>query len=364
MHSHREGTVGPESEAPNFPAVLSECLAAGILVLDAQGRVAVCSPAAGTLLGTTASALLQQPSSLLPDALRQALEMDAGLPVEIKLSSGLGEMAVQVTTAIERGPDGGRMRVIAVLNDLTGVRLFEQKLRHLDRLASIGTLSAGMAHEIKNAMVAVKTFLDIVIRNHPDTQLAEVVDRELHRINAIVSQMLRFAGPAKPALAAIHVHGVIEQSLGLVQPQLEGRRISVTRSMLATEDVVRGDEYQLEQVFLNLFFNALDAMGPAGRLSVSTELLAAEDSELIGAPALRVRVQDSGIGIPPENLGRLFEPFFTTKSNGTGLGLPITRRIILEHRGVITVASEPGQGATFDIVLPLAGQAAALKLSP
>ena len=134
--------------------------------------------------------------------------------------------------------------------------------------------------------------------------------------------------------------------------------------MLATEDVVRGDEYQLEQVFLNLFFNALDAMGPAGRLSVSTELLAAEDSELIGAPALRVRVQDSGIGIPPENLGRLFEPFFTTKSNGTGLGLPITRRIILEHRGVITVASEPGQGATFDIVLPLAGQAAALKLSP
>lgn len=365
MHANREGTASLGQDVPSFPAGLSDCLAAGIVVLDAENRIALCTPAAEAILGVSAAAILHQASTTLPAALREALE---GIPdnhsVEIKLTTpGRGEIVVRVMTAIEHAPGGGVSRVIVVLNDLTGVRAFEQTLRHLDRLASIGTLSAGMAHEIKNAMVAVKTFLDILIRNHQDAQLAEVVNREMQRINAIVSQMLRFAGPAKPTFATIHVHDVIEQSLCLVQHQLEGRKISLNRAMSATPDAVRGDGYQLEQVFLNLFFNALDAMGPAGRLTVSTEVLTAENSELVGTPAVRVRVQDTGIGIPPENLSRLFEPFFTTKSNGTGLGLPITRRIIHEHRGVITVASEPGQGATFDILLPLAAPGGP-KVSP
>jgi signal transduction histidine kinase len=359
MHAPREGTASLGQEVPSFPAVLGDCLAAGLIVLDADRRIAVCTPAAERILGVRAAALLHQPSTVLPAVLRGTFEGDPDhRSVEIKLTTpARGEIVLQVTTALERAPGGGVWRVIAVLNDLTGVPAFEQTLRHLDRLASIGTLSAGMAHEIKNALVAVKTFLDLLIRNNQDGQLAEVVNREMQRINAIVSQMLRFAGPAKPTFATIHVHDVIEQSLGLVRHQLEGRKISVTRAMSAAPDAVRGDCYQLEQVFLNLFFNALDAMGPAGRLTVSTEVLTAENSELVGTPALRVRVQDTGVGIPPENVGRLFEPFFTTKSNGTGLGLPITRRIIQEHRGVITVASEPGQGATFDILLPLAAPA-------
>ena len=150
---------------------------------------------------------------------------------------------------------------------------------------------------------------------------------------------------------------MLEQSLGLMQHHLEGRKISLHREMSARTDAVRGDGYQLEQVFLNLFFNALDAMGPNGRLTISTEIVPTEHSDLLGTPAVRVRVMDSGVGIPPENLSRLFEPFFTTKPNGTGLGLPITQRIIQEHRGLITVDSQPGQGAAFDILLPLAPSA-------
>jgi signal transduction histidine kinase len=242
-----------------------------------------------------------------------------------------------------------------VLNDLTAVRAFEQTMRRIDRLASIGTLSAGMAHEIKNAMVAVKTFVDILIRNNQDAQLAEVVDREMKRINAIVSQMLRFAGPAKPAFALIRVHEVLEQSIRVMQHHLEGRKIFLHRELGAAPDLVRGDGYQLEQVFLNLFFNGLDAMGPNGRLTIATDIVPAGQSELPGMPALRVRVQDSGVGIPPENLARLFEPFFTTKATGTGLGLAITRRIIQEHHGLITVDSQPGQGAAFSVLLPVAG---------
>jgi two-component system nitrogen regulation sensor histidine kinase GlnL len=270
-----------------------------------------------------------------------------------------GEVIVQCTIAVERAADGTAARVTAVLHDLTGVRACEQTLRRLDRLASIGTLAAGMAHEIKNAMVSVKTFIDLLIQQNADAQLAGVVNREMHRINAIVSQMLRFAGPARPTFAAVRVHEVLDQSLGLVKHQLEGRKILLLRELSARPDVVRGDGYQLEQVFLNLFFNAMDAMGPNGRLTVSTAVVPIEQSELLGTPALRVSVRDSGTGIPAENLGRLFEPFFTTKANGTGLGLSITQRIVQEHRGVINVDSPPGEGATFNILLPLAQHAPA-----
>src|SRR4030095_14968360 len=175
---------------------------------------------------------------------------------------------VRVSTHVERSPDGRPARVIAVWNELRAVRAFEQSMRRIDRLASIGTLSAGMAHEIKNAMVAGKTFVDLLIPDHEDAQLAEVVDHEMKRINAIVSQMLRFAGPAKPTFAPIRVHEVLEQSIRVMEHHLEGQKITLHWELGAAPDLVRGDGYQLEQVFLNLFFNALDAMGPNGRLTI------------------------------------------------------------------------------------------------
>jgi signal transduction histidine kinase len=240
------------------------------------------------------------------------------------------------------------------LNDVTPAGHLDQNLRKLDRLASIGTLSASMAHEIKNAMVAVKTFVDLLIKKNQDISLAEIVSREMHRIDSIVSQMLRFAGPARPTFAVIHLHPIIEQSLNLVRHRLEGRRINLTASLRAAPDRLRGDAYQLEQAFINLFFNALDAIGAHGELNVATELVPPGGPENPHAPVLRVTIRDTGIGIPPENLERLFDPFFTTKPHGTGLGLPITRRIVQEHRGVITVASELNNGTTFTLLLPTA----------
>ena len=354
MHTERDRTVGPEST--NFPDVLHRSLTAGVVVLDALGNIVLFNAAAGEITGLLREATLGQSASVLPATLRKAFEEGVDLASrEISLAHpARGEVTAQCTVAVERAPDGTAVRATSVLHDLTGVRACEETLRRLDRLASIGTLAAGMAHEIKNAMVSVKTFIDLLIQQNSDAPLAGVVDRETRRINAIVSQMLRFAGPARPTFTTVRVHEVLDQSLGLVKHQLEGRKIFLHRELAAPSDRVRGDGYQLEQVFLNLFFNAMDAMGPNGRLTVSTAVVPIEQSELIGTPALRVSVQDSGAGIPEENLGRLFEPFFTTKANGTGLGLSITKRIVQEHRGEITVASQPAAGATFNILLPLA----------
>ncbi|HEU0011796.1 MAG TPA: ATP-binding protein [Verrucomicrobiae bacterium] len=361
MHIEREGTASLGQDVLNFPDVLRETLASGLVALDPQRRVVLFNSAAAVITGLDPASVLHQPVRVLPAGLAEALvsALESGSEEAIReitlTRSPRADAVIRVSTHIDRSPDGRPARVVAVLNDLSAVRAFEQSMRRIDRLASIGTLSAGMAHEIKNAMVAVKTFVDILIRNNQDAQLAEVVDREMKRINAIVSQMLRFAGPAEPTFALIRVHDVLEQSIRVMEHHLEGRKIFLHRELRAVPDLVRGDGYQLEQVFLNLFFNALDAMGPNGRLTITTDIVPAGQSELPGMPALRVRVQDSGVGIPPENLARLFEPFFTTKSTGTGLGLAITRRIIQEHHGLITVDSQPGQGATFSVLLPRAG---------
>jgi signal transduction histidine kinase len=190
-------------------------------------------------------------------------------------------------------------QVVVVLNNLTSAPAFEQNLRRLDRLASLGTLSASMAHEIKNGMVAIKTFVDLLMQRGQDTELTEVVSRELQRINAIVTQMLRFAAPKKTAFATVHVHELLDHSLRLLHHQIAGKLISLQRRYQAQTDTVRGDDVQLQQAFMNLLLNALEAMGAKGALTVSTETVEGRR----GARLMRIHIQDTGVGIRPGKSG-------------------------------------------------------------
>ena len=240
-------------------------------------------------------------------------------------------------------------QVVVVLNNLTSAPVFEQNMRRLDRLASLGTLSASMAHEIKNGMVAIKTFVDLLAQKGQDTELTDVVGRELQRINAIVTQMLRFAAPKGAAFTTVHMHELLDHSLRLLHHQISGKSISLQRRYQARPDTVRGDDAQLQQAFMNLLLNALEAMGTNGVLTVATEITEGKP----GTRQMHIHIQDTGVGIARENLGRLFEPFFTTKKNGTGLGLAISQRIAYEHQGAIQVESEVNRGSTFSFSLPV-----------
>jgi signal transduction histidine kinase len=226
----------------------------------------------------------------------------------------------------------------------------DEKLQRLDRLANLGTLSAGMAHEVKNGLVAVNTFVNLLLEKNPDAEMGEVARLELRRINAIVTQMLRMAAPCPASFKAVHVHEVLDNSLRVLQPQVSAKLLTLNKHYCAESDSVQGDGSLLQQTFMNLLLNALDAMGPNGTLTVGTEIGTGED----GARVVKIQIQDTGTGIAPENAARLFEPFFTTKKNGTGLGLAICQRIIQEHRGIIHAQSEAGQGSTFSIHLPVA----------
>jgi signal transduction histidine kinase len=259
-----------------------------------------------------------------------------------------GEKVVHVHAAA-----GGGGGLILVLHDLTAAQQLEVKLQRLDRLANLGTLAAGLAHEVKNAIVAVRTFVDLLLERNEGAELAEIVRREMKRIDGIVSQMLRVAELPKPEFVPVAVHEALKYSLQLVQPQLTEKTITLQTAFGAAADVVAGDVGQLEQAFLNLLLNAAEAMGPDGVLTVTTDVVAAAGRQ----PAqFRVAIQDTGAGIALEHQAQLFAPFFTTKKHGTGLGLPITRRIIEGHRGGISVTSELNRGTTFVVVLPLAGE--------
>jgi signal transduction histidine kinase len=230
--------------------------------------------------------------------------------------------------------------VVVILSDAGSQHVLDEQLERIERLASIGTLAAGLAHEIKNALVAGKTFIELLLEKNRDADLAQVVRREMERIDAIVSQMLKFGGMARHAHAAVRLHEILDHSLRLVKPQLKGKAISLSQIFRAEPDMVVGDDFQLQQVFVNLFLNALEAMEPHGTLTVATETIPRRPPRGTragngGARQLRVTIKDTGTGIPAEIKERLFEPFFTTKESGTGLGLPITRRIIREHHGDI-----------------------------
>jgi two-component system sensor histidine kinase HydH len=244
-------------------------------------------------------------------------------------------------------------------NDQAPATEAEQKLRQLERLANVGALSAGMAHEIRNGLVALKTFTDLLLEKNREAELALVARRDLERIDSILSRMLKFSGPVRSTASAISLHETLEHSLRLVQRPLEAKSITVERIFQAAPGLVWGDDIQLQQAFLNLFLNALDAMEANGTLTVKTRPLtpaaaAPARGRDRGAGQIAITIQDTGAGISANNLARLFEPFFTTKPNGTGLGLAITRRIIHEHQGEISVHSQPGRGAVFEIVLPAA----------
>jgi signal transduction histidine kinase len=359
MSRENEFAATQAVEGLSFLDVLNDCLACAVIGFDEHGRIFSLTPEAIRLLHLDPHQIVGQPYDLLPaplaSLLHDALTTDKPLrdqDIEVRLAQGT---PVVVRVNVLRLATTHRHPIaIAVLNDVTSARRLKFDIGRLDRLANIGVLSASIAHEIKNALVAIKTFTEITLTRQPGAELGEMARRELNRVESIVSQMLKFGGRAQPKLGPVRIREILDHSLRLAQHQMAQKAIRLRRDYRAQGDWVNGDDYQLEQAFVNLILNAVEAMGIGGTLTVSThvitpEALPAALRETNPPPRLRVTVADTGAGIPAENLGRLFEPFFTTKREGTGLGLAITRRILEDHHATISVESEVNRGAFFRV---------------
>ena len=354
MAMNEPGESGQKQSGPGFVNALQACLVSGVVLVDGQSNRATVTPEAGKLIGLPADSAAEMPLEALPAGLagiaREALA--SGKPSasrQIEVGAEHPRRSVFVS-AMPLGSGSKNAAVVLTLHALSTSCQFQQQIRQLDRLANAGTLAAGMAHEIKNALVAGRTFLDLLLEKNTDSDLVQVVRRETARIDAIVSRMLRFSGTTAAELAPLHVHEVLDHALRLVQPQLTQGGIQMERSFKSNPDLALGDEYELQQAFVNLLLNALEAMPQNGKVTIGTENLLEGPG---GHGCVRVVFLDTGTGILPEHMNHLFEPFFTTKDYGTGLGLATTRRIIQDHGGSISVESRPGQGTTFAILLPL-----------
>ncbi len=349
----------PATHGLGFFDVLNDCLDGGLLCLDARGRILSATADAQQMLGLAAGQLVGHGPEVLPaplaDLIRTALQTDkpaAEHGVELRLP-GPEPRVIRVRWV---RPDHVLCQsgFIVLLNDLTAVRRWEPDLARLDRLTSIGTLSAGMAHEIKNALVAIKTFIELSPVSSANAELKALAQRELQRIESIISQMLKFAGPAEPRLAPVRLSEILDHSLRLARHPMAQKAIQLQQDFQAASDWVNGDECQLEQAFTNLILNAIEAMDHGGTLTLNLRQLEAGDgSDAPGDDAHPMRlcatVADTGVGVPAEHRHRMFEPFFTTKREGTGLGLAITRRIFEQHRAVVRLESEVNQGTTFHV---------------
>lgn len=258
------------------------------------------------------------------------------------------EMDLYIFPLIEE--EGRVTHVIEYAKDISERKALERKLFQSAKLAGIGTLAAGVAHEIRNPLGIMKTSADMIRRGsregEQNFELAGFMIEEVDRLNRVVTRLLDFARPSAPKSEPCDLGEIIERAISLVGPQHRLQDIEIYRSYAKGAARARGDREQLCQAFLNLILNAVQSMAGGGRLSLST---AGGEDDTVSAS-----VGDSGGGIEEKSLEHIFDPFFTTKEGGSGLGLSIVYRIVEAHKGRIEVNSVRGKGTTFTVVLPAA----------
>jgi len=349
-----------------FSENIIESLSDGLVVLDFDDRVVRWNAGMERLYGVERDAAVGQEFGTLFDRafalqMQQARERTPSGAVfyRVPLLSRHGDsdpesrrrLLVNVATAPLLIPDGSISGMMIIVEDITQRIQLEEQLQISEKMASIGLLAAGVAHEVNTPLTGISSFTQILLEDaepdDPKTRILEKIERQTFRAAKIVNGLLNLARPGRSdVFASVDLNAVINDVLALLEHQLAAGSVKIRRELSADAVVVEGIEFKLQQVFLNLFLNARDAMPTGGWLGIRTR---ADDQTAV------VKISDTGSGIAPESLSRIYDPFFTTKApgQGTGLGLSVTYGVIQEHHGAIECDSEPEQGTRFTLTLPL-----------
>jgi len=305
----------------------------------------------GLLAGSVASAVLARRMARPIQALMQGVAAvgrgEFGRPIEVTSHDELGQLSNAFNEMIAQ---------------LAHVRDLEERLRRADRLAALGTMAAGIAHDIRNPLTSILIFSQLMSLHHDDPDVREkfnrVVPRELERVQAVIEDMMELARPANMHREPVNLNELLTQVLELYEGQASGQSIKIAREYERDLAFCMADRKRLHRSFSNIVSNAIQAMPSGGDLILRTRQVPSmvfPHSGLADAQpesAIQVTISDTGQGIPADRLSRIFDPFFTTKEKGMGLGMAITHRIIEDHKGTIDVQSEEGLGTTFTVYLP------------
>jgi len=305
-----------------------------VLLVASAGAVVICA-----ILLITLAVVVRRPMLELQDKIQRVA--DGNLNAQVGFSDrndDIGDLGRNFNNMVQQ------------------LRESRQEIEHLHRtqmsraehMATLGELAAGLAHEIRNPLAGIAGVMQIVGRDLPPTSPAcdvvKDVQEEVLRINRIVSDLLETARPRPPEYQLADLNSTVEHAVSFARQQILSKPIEIEFRKAPELGLVEHDPRQLHQVLLNLLLNAIQALNGGGRVTV---LLAQSDEKTVS-----VSINDTGLGIAPENLTHIFRPFFTTKGHGTGLGLPLARRIVEDHGGKLEVTSDLGHGSTFTLVLP------------
>ena len=355
-----------------FNENIVESLDSGLVVEDLSGRVLRWNRALADMYGLSATEAIGHKLEEVFDgpfveAVRAAQREAPGgaslyrVPLAGRAAKAGERLRVNIATAPLNAPSGqfgmSTVGTIIIIEDVTERVHLEEQLQISDKMASVGLLAAGVAHEVNTPLTGISSFTQMLLSNadpdDPKTRMLEKIEQQTFRAAKIVNGLLnlsRSSGSSADETAPVDVNAVISDVLALLEPQLVAGKVKIRRDLCPPPALVAGIEHKLQQVFLNLFLNARDAMPKGGWLSVTTR---------IGNGVVVAEVSDTGSGIPSEHLSRIYDPFFTTKliGKGTGLGLSITYGIVREHDGTLTCQSAVGQGTTFTVSLPASVEA-------
>jgi two-component system sensor histidine kinase AtoS len=339
-------------DARSLTENILESIADGVIAVDRTGRVTAINPAAERLYGTSAAESLGHfyTDVFTCSPTRSALltTLETGRPkisATIDYQRGDEILKLDASSAVLRDGDGTPIGAVVVMKDVSERHRLMNQVMRADRLAALGELTAGIAHEIRNPLTSIRGFvqyLDDCETIEEWRQYGPLIVRQVDSLNRIIGELLAFGRPRPPQIGRVRLDVLVEETTFLTRGK-SGARIELDLDPGLPE--IEADGEALKQALLNLVINAIQAIPETGTVTVSTRA--------DGEAGVAIRVIDDGVGVAPENLDKIFDPFFSTKPSGTGLGLAMVHRIVDAHHGVITVESRPGVGTTVTVRLPL-----------
>ena len=328
----------------------------GLLATDSEGNIASFNQEAESVLRISANeALGKKAGEILPQQLWAVTdELKAGKKIveqEINCHFEDGRVTpLEVNISSLEGGSGAFLGCITLFRDLTEVQDLKREIERSQRLASLGRLAAGIAHEIRNPLSSIKGFATYFRERYKeipeDQKTAEIMVQEVDRLNRVIGQLLEFARPMTIQKKPASIQELIRHSLKTIEGQARAKNIKINTDLSTEIKDVLIDQDRINQVLLNLYLNAIESMEEEGLLSVGLSLD-------VDSKKIKLSVADTGIGISKKDLVHIFDPYFTTKQSGTGLGLAIVHKTIESHKGEVRVASESGKGTIVTILLPV-----------
>ena len=344
-----------------FTDNLRKSIAVGILITDAEGKIRSINPRAKEICKITSSNLSRKPvrsifvkdKSFISDIIYETIHTNRDIETEVTYNSGSEALILEVSAFVVYDEENKLCGVTTFISDITEKKRMRDSLNRMERTAAIGTMAAGVAHELRNPLsgiyAAIQTLVQELALTDEQREIMDAVLGEADRMETLIHEILQISKPINLNMVKVDMNDVLRNSVTAMRETIREKSITIVEQFEPRLPAIHADPDKLRQVFLNLLLNAVQATSDGGAIELFTRSMNGKAQE--GRSGVEIRVLDYGSGVSTEHLSKIFDPFFTTKNRGTGLGLTICQKIIEEHDGEIFVQSESGQGSIFCVRL-------------